>query len=62
MLNEDKCMSGTDLCQPVPDAAPVSAGECAPRPGASHYFQASLARQFDAVIHFDTMHAVAPLR
>jgi erythromycin esterase-like protein len=29
---------------------------------ASHYFQASLARQFDAVIHFDTTHAVAPLR
>jgi erythromycin esterase-like protein len=28
---------------------------------ASHYFQASLSRQFDAVIHIDTTHAVAPL-
>ncbi|HLL56274.1 MAG TPA: erythromycin esterase family protein [Myxococcaceae bacterium] len=29
---------------------------------ASHYFLASLSRQFDAVIHFDTTHAVAALR
>ena len=29
---------------------------------ASHYFQASLSRQFDAVIHIDTTHAVALLR
>jgi erythromycin esterase-like protein len=29
---------------------------------ASHYFQASLSRQFDAVIHVDSTHAVAPLR
>ncbi len=27
----------------------------------SHYFKASLGRQFDAVIHFDTTHAVQPL-
>ena len=29
---------------------------------ASHYFQASLSRQFDAVIHMDTTQAVGPLR
>jgi erythromycin esterase-like protein len=29
---------------------------------ASHYFNASLSRQFDAVIHIDSTHAVAPLR
>ena len=28
---------------------------------ASHYFHASLAHQFDAVIHYDTTRAVEPL-
>ena len=27
----------------------------------SHYFHASLAKQFDAVVHFDETHAVEPL-